>query len=84
LPPLGAAGVAQQEKEDHERKQGQHGGDRVCARDVARLELREDLERPGLRAQTQIAGDHHRRAEFAERVGERQQSPGEKTAAKRG
>jgi hypothetical protein len=41
-------------------------------RDVARFELGEDVERRGLGAQAQIAGDHHRRAEFAERVGERQ------------
>ena len=51
--------------------------------DVAGLELREDVERRGLGAQPQVARDHHRRAELAERMGEGQERAREEAAAQR-
>src|SRR5258706_2136746 len=72
---------AEEEEEDREGEERQDRRDRVGVRDVAGLELGEDVEGRGLRAQPQVAGDHHGRAELSERMGERQQGPRDEAAA---
>src|SRR5262245_5292690 len=75
--------VAQQEEEDEERQGRQHRRDRVGGRDVARLELREDVEGRRLRLQPQVSRDEDRGAELAERVREGQQGAREEAAPQR-
>src|SRR5436190_11059133 len=76
-----ARGEAEQEEEDREGKQGQHGRDRVGVGDVSRLELGEDVEGRRLGLQPQVPGDHHGRAELAQRMGEGQEGSGDQASA---
>ena len=67
-----------------EGEDGQHRRHGVGVRDVAGLELGEDVERRGLGPQPQVARDHDGGAELAERMREGQQRAAEDPAAQAG
>src|SRR6185369_10455571 len=72
-----------QHTENQKRKQREHDRDRVRGFDLTFVELRENVERGGLSASGEIAGDKDRRTEFADGTRESKQGTGNDRAAQR-